>query len=59
MEFLAVDWEKRYCLLLGMGPYSAPNIDKQEPCPDRVLWLILRVPLVSLQCVIVVFPDHT
>ena len=25
----------------------------------NVLWLFLRVPWVSLQCVIVVFPDHT
>ena len=24
-----------------------------------VLWLFLRVPWVGLQCVIVVFPDHT
>ena len=24
-----------------------------------VLWLFLTVPLVGLQCVIVVFPDHT
>ena len=24
-----------------------------------VLWVFLRVPWVSLQCVIVVFPDHT
>ena len=25
----------------------------------NVLWLFLTVPLVGLQCVIVVFPDHT
>ena len=25
----------------------------------HVLWLFLTVPLVGLQCVIVVFPDHT
>ena len=25
----------------------------------NVLWLFLKVPLVGLQCVIVVFPDHT
>ena len=25
----------------------------------NVLWLFLRVPSVGLQCVIVVFPDHT
>ena len=25
----------------------------------NVLWLFLRVPWVGLQCVIVVFPDHT
>ena len=25
----------------------------------NVLWLFLMVPLVGLQCVIVVFPDHT
>ena len=25
----------------------------------NVLWLLLTVPLVGLQCVIVVFPDHT
>ena len=24
-----------------------------------ILWLILTVPLVGLQCVIVAFPDHT
>ena len=30
-------------------------------CPDTVdvLWLFLTVPWVGLQCVIVVFPDHT
>ena len=25
----------------------------------NVLWLLLRVPCIGLQCVIVVFPDHT
>ena len=25
----------------------------------RVQWLLLAVPLVCLQCVVVVFPDHT
>ena len=25
----------------------------------NILWLFLRVPWVGLQCVIVVFPDHT
>ena len=25
----------------------------------NVLWLFLTVPLVGLQCVVVVFPDHT
>ena len=28
-------------------------------CLVIVVWLFLAVPLVSLQCVIVVFPDHT
>ena len=28
-------------------------------CSVNVLWLFLTVPWVGLQCVIVVFPDHT
>ena len=31
LEFLTVDWEKRYFLPLSMGPYSAPNIGKRGP----------------------------
>ena len=27
-------------------------------CDSKCLWLFLTVPMVSLQCVIVVFPDH-
>ena len=27
--------------------------------PVNVLWLFLRLPWVRLQCVIVLFPDHT
>ena len=28
-------------------------------CYYYVLWILLTVPLAGLQCVIVVFPDHT
>ena len=31
----------------------------QMYCTIHVLWLFLTVPWVGLQCVIVVFPDHT
>ena len=36
-----------------------PSIVLQMSCYCNVLWLFLTVPWVGLQCVSVVFPDHT
>ena len=47
-----------YGLLCVLSSFAIVLTRKREMVA-LLLWLFLTMPLVSLQCVIVVFPDHT
>ena len=47
------------CVLSGFAIILKGKRELVACLPGVILWLSLMVPWVGLQCVIVVFPDHT